>query len=112
MVAAERDTRRSIETSVAVVCRLAVGLRHSTSAPRPAGAASRFVPLQTPPSTYSWPLICTGANSHGTLHDAATASATVAAGALGLPNTARLPEARSTAVIRRRPSNRAPEAAT
>ena len=59
--------------------RLAVGFRQSTSAPRPTGATSRFVGLQTPPSTYSRPSISTGANSHGTVHDAVTASATLAA---------------------------------
>ena len=48
----------------------------------------------------------TGANSHGTVHDASTASATVARGAPGLPNTTRRPELRSTAVTRSRPSNR------
>jgi len=37
---------------------------------RPAGAASRLVGLHTPPSTYSRPPIVTGANSHGTVHDA------------------------------------------
>ena len=42
----------------------------------PAGATSRLVGLQTPPSTYSRPPIATGANSHGTVHDASTASAT------------------------------------
>ena len=68
--------------------------------------------LQTPPSTYSRPPISTGSNIQGTVHDAATAPATVAAGAPGLPNTTRRPERRSTAVTRSRPSNRAPEAAT
>ena len=53
--------------------------------PRPAGAASRLVALQTPPSTYSRPPISTGANSHGTLHEAATASATVARRRPGAP---------------------------
>src|SRR5205823_5190781 len=91
-VAADRDTRRNTDTTVAVAGRLAVGFRHSTSAPRPAGATSMLVPLHTPPSTYSRPSISTGANSHGTVHDAATASATVAAGARGLPNTTRRPE--------------------
>ena len=60
--------------------RLAVGFRHRTCVSRPAGAASRLVALQTPPSTYSRPAIATGANSHGTLHEAATASAAVARG--------------------------------
>ena len=45
--------------------RLAVGFRHRTWVSRPAGAASRLLPLQTPPSTYSRPAISTGANSHG-----------------------------------------------
>ena len=76
---------------------------------RPAGAASRLVGLQTPPSTYSRPWISTGANSHGTVHDACTASATETSGARGLPNTTRRPLRRSTAVTRRRPSKRAPE---
>ncbi len=85
---------------------LAVGFRHSTWVSRPAGAASRLVGLHTPPSTYSRPSIVTGANSHGTVQDAATASATVAFGAPGLPNTTRRPLRRSTAATRSRPSNR------
>ena len=76
---------------------LAVGFRHSTCVSRPAGAASRLVGLQTPPSTYSRPPIVTGANSHGTAQDASTASATVACGAPGQPNTTRRPLRRSTA---------------
>ena len=54
----------------------------------------------------------TGANSQGTVHEASTASATVAVGAPGLPNTTRRPEPRSTAVTRRRPSKRAAERST
>ena len=76
---------------------------------RPAGAASRLVGLQTPPSTYSRPWISTGANNQGTVHDACTASATETLGARGLPKTTRRPLRRSTAVTRSRPSNRAPE---
>ena len=48
----------------------------------------------------------TGANSHGTEHDASTASPTRAAGAPGRPNTTRRPLLRATATTRRRPSNR------
>ena len=87
---------------------LAVGFRHSTWVSRPAGAASRFVGLHTPPSTYSRPPIVTGANSQGTVHEAATASGTPARGDPGLPNTTRRPFRRSTAVTRRRPSKRGP----
>ena len=67
--------------------------RQSTCGRRgPAGAASRFVGLQTPPSTYSRPPISTGAKSHGIAHDAATASATVGRAARpGAPNTTRRP---------------------
>ena len=43
--------------------------------PRRAGVASRFVGLQTPPSTYSRPPISTGAKIHGTEQDASTACA-------------------------------------
>ena len=39
----------------------AVGTRQSTRSPRPARARSRFVGLQTPPSTYSRPPISIGA---------------------------------------------------
>ena len=79
---------------------------------RPAGAMSRFVLLQTPPSTYSRPPIGTGAKIHGTEQDACTASATVAAGDPGAPNTTRRPLPRSTATTRRRPSKRAPALST
>src|SRR6202000_2400120 len=75
---AGRATLRMRVSIVWRVARLAVGLRHSTCVSRPAGAASRLVGLQTPPSTYSRPPIVTGANSHGTVQDAWTASATVA----------------------------------
>ena len=68
-----------------------MGLRQSTWVSRPAGAASRLVGLHTPPSTYSRPPMRTGANSHGTVHEASTASPTVARGAPGLPNTTRRP---------------------
>ena len=68
-----------------------VGSSASTSPARPTGAASRLDMLQTPPSTYSRPPISTGGNSHGTEQDASTASATVASGAPGAPNTTRLP---------------------
>ncbi len=67
---------------------------------RPAGAASRLVGLQTPPSTYSRSPIATGANSHGTVHEASTASATVARGAPGC----RTPRAGPAAGPRRRPA--------
>ena len=87
-----------------------MGTRQSTRAPRPAGAASRFVGLQTPPSTYSRPPISTGANIHGTAHEASTASATCARGAPGAPKITRRPLPRSTAATRRRPSKRAPSA--
>src|SRR4051812_49843160 len=63
----------------------AVGTRQSTRAPRPAGAASRFVGLHTPPSTYSRPAISTRANTHGMAHEARTAWATVADGASRAP---------------------------
>ena len=62
----------------AAIAAPAVGIRHSTRAPRPAGAASRFVGLHTPPSTYSRPSISTGANTHGTAHEASTACGTAA----------------------------------
>ena len=81
----------------------------SASRGRP-GTASRFVGLQTPPSTYSRSPISTGANSHGTAQEASTAWATVARGASGAPKITRRPLARSTAAIRRRPSKRAPSA--
>ena len=92
--------------------RLAIGLRQSTWVARPAGAMSRFVLLQTPPSTYSRPAICTGAKIQGTEQDACTASATLVAGEPGAPNTTRRPLARSTATTRRRPSKRAPALST
>src|ERR1700744_3705925 len=101
---AEGATLRMTVSMVWRVARLAVGFRHRTWVSRPAGAASRLVGLHTPPSTYSPPPMLTGANSHGTGHEASTASATVAAGAPGLPKTPRRPFARSTAVTRRRPS--------
>src|SRR5690348_10616192 len=101
---ADRETVRISASALWVPARLAVGLRHSTWVSRPAGAASRLVGLHTPPSTYSRPPILTGANSHGTVQDASTASPTVATGAPGLPNTTRRPLARSTAVTRKRPS--------
>src|SRR6201995_1452529 len=101
---AERATLRITVSMVWRVARLAVGLRHSTWVSRPAGAASRLVGLQTPPSTYSRSPMRTGATSHGTVHEASTASATDAAGAPGLPNTTRRPLARATAGNRRRPS--------
>ena len=56
--------------------------------------------------------ISTGANSHGTVHEACTASATLAA---RRPRAAEHDPAagpRSTAATRRRPSNRAPECST
>jgi hypothetical protein len=90
----------------------AVGSRHSTRSPRPARARSRFVGLQTPPSTYSRSPIATGANRPGTAHEAATASATLASGAPSSPNTTRRPEPRSTATRRSRPSKRTPDAFT
>src|ERR1700760_1356836 len=109
---ADRATLRMIVSIVWRVARLAVGFRHRTWVSRPAGATSRLVGLHTPPSTYSRRPILTGANSHGTVQDASTASATLAGGAPGLPNTTRRPEPRSTAVTRSRPSNRAPDRST
>src|ERR1700761_6866333 len=105
--AAVRATLRITDSNAWLPPRLAVGFRHNTCVSRPAGAASRLVGLQTPPATYSRPPIVIGATSHGTVHDATTASATVASGAPGRPNTTRRPELRSTATIRSRPSNRA-----
>ena len=61
----------------------AVGLRHSTSVPLRTGAASRLAALHAPPSTYSRPPIVTGRNTHGTAHEASTASATRAARSAG-----------------------------
>src|ERR1700742_3412952 len=80
---AERATLRMTVSIVWRVARLAVGLRQRTWVPRPAGAASRLVGLHTPPSTYSRSPMRTGANSHGTVHEASTASAAEAAGAPG-----------------------------
>src|SRR2546423_15692514 len=77
---ADRATLRMTVNRVCVVVRLAVGFKHNTCVSRPAGAASRLVGLQTPPSTYSRPPIRTGANSPGPVHEASTASATVARG--------------------------------
>src|SRR6202012_550349 len=111
-VTAERATLRITVSIVWRVARLAVGFRQSTWVSRPAGAASRLVGLQTPPSTYSRLPILPGANSHGTVHEGSTAAAPVAGGAPGLPNTTRRPLARSTAVTRRRPSKRAPDRST
>ena len=75
---------RSIPNGEAIaMSRLAIGFRHSTCVARPAGAMSRFVLLQTPPSTYSRPPICTGAKIHGTEQDACTASATRRVGRAG-----------------------------
>src|ERR1700759_2640532 len=78
---AVRATVRMTVSTLLDPTRLAVGLRHRTCVSRPAGAASRLVGLQTPPSTYSRPPIVTGANNHGTVHDAVTASGTLASGA-------------------------------
>ena len=105
-------TARSAPAAVRGVAGPAVGARHSTRAPRPPGAASRFVGLQTPPSTYSRPPISTGANSHGTAQEASTASATLAVGAPGAPSSTRRPLRRSTTAMRSRPSKRAPSAAS
>src|ERR1700733_3129100 len=80
---AVRDTLRTTLSTLEDVGRLAGGVRDRTGVSRPAGAASRLVGLQPPPSTYSRPSIVTGANSHGTVHEAATASATLALGAPG-----------------------------
>src|ERR1700761_9680614 len=88
---AVRATLRIIASSAWLPPRLAVGFRHSTWVSRPAGAASRLVGLHTPPSTYSRSPIRTGANSHGTQHDADTAWPTDARGAPGLPNMTRRP---------------------
>src|SRR5436305_3720784 len=102
--AAERATLRMTVSSRWVLARLAVGLRHSTCVSRPAGAASRLVGLQTPPSTYSRDPMRTGAYSQGTLQDAATAAATPDRGAPGLPKITRRPLRRSTAATRSRHS--------
>src|SRR4051794_26054545 len=91
---------------------LAATLRHSTSVSRPAGAVSRLVSDHTPPSTYSRPPMVTGAKIHGTAHDAATASPTVARGECGRPKTTRRPVWRSTVHTRRRPSKLAPHPST
>ena len=62
---------RSMPNGEAIaMSRLAIGFRHRTCVSRAAGAMSRFVLLQTPPSTYSRPLMRTGAKIHGTEHDA------------------------------------------
>src|SRR4051794_41699975 len=82
----------------------AVGIRHSTRLPRPAGAASRFVGLHTPPSTYSRPAIVTGSKRPGTAQDARTAWATVARGVPGRPNIMRRPLRRATAGLPRPPA--------
>src|SRR5881227_1200453 len=86
---AVRATVRITLSRPSVAGMLAVGFRHNTCVSRPAGAASMFVGLHTPPSTYSRPPIWTGAKIHGTVHDASTASATVAFGEPGAPNTVR-----------------------
>src|SRR2546423_13918350 len=86
IASSETAVRATLRITASRLCdpvRLAVGLRHSTWVSRPAGAASRLVALQTPPSTYSRPAIVTGAESQGTLHDAATASPAPARGARG-----------------------------
>jgi len=103
---AVRETPRITVSRLFDPWMLAVGFRHSTCVSRPAGAASRLVGLHTPPSTYSRPPIVTGANSQGTVHEAATASGTLARGDPGLPNTTRRPLRRSTAATRNRPSKR------
>src|SRR6185312_11026049 len=78
---AERATLRMTVSMVWRVARLAVGFRQRTWVSRPAGAASRLVGLHTPPSTYSQSPMRTGANNQGTVHEASTASPTLAAGA-------------------------------
>jgi hypothetical protein len=109
VAALAREAARSAPSARVVDGSDAVGFRHTTRAPRRTGAASRFVGLQTPPSTYSRPPISTAANSHGTAQEASTASGTSAAGAPGSPNITRRPLRRSTAETRRRPSKRAPK---
>ena len=82
------------------------GGRHEAEHVSAAAAGSRVEVdgLQTPPSTYSRSPIVTGVNSHGTAHDASTASRTLAVGAPGAPNRTRAPLPRSTAATRSRPS--------
>jgi len=65
---ADREMLRITASSGCDGARLAVGFKQRTWVSRPAGAASRLVGLQTPPSTYSRAPICTGANSQGTVH--------------------------------------------
>ena len=73
------------------------------------GAASRFVGLQTPPSTYSRPAISTGAKIHGHRAGGEHGVGDVGAAARRARRTStRRPLPRSTAAIRRRPSKRAP----
>ena len=112
--------RRSTCSSISVATRNAapripsapVGSRHSTRVPRDTGATSRLVTDQAPPSTYSRPPIRTGSNTAGIAHDACTASATLAFGAPGAPNTTRRPFDLSTVHTRRRPSKRARQSPT
>src|SRR4051812_50049138 len=71
---------------------VAVTERQRMCVSRPAGAASRLVRLHAPPSTYTRPPMVTGRNTHGTAHDASTASPTDAGGAARAPqNTPRPP---------------------
>src|SRR3954454_4878667 len=86
VAALARDAARRAASGRVEPASVAVGFRQTTRAPRRTGAASRFVALQTPPSTYSRPSIPTGANSQGTEQDASTASTTLAGGAPGSPN--------------------------
>ena len=111
-VASRQPAASPRNASAGLLPMAAVGTRQSTRSPFPARARSRFVGLHTPPSTYSRSPITTGANSPGTAHEAATASATLASGAPSSPNTTRLPEPRSTATSRSRPSKRGPSAST
>src|SRR5579875_4113206 len=86
--------------------RLVIVATIRTRTSRLAGAMSALVGLQTAPSTYSRPAMVAGANTSGSAQDALSACATVASGPPGAPKTTRLPERRSTATTRKRPSKR------
>ena len=110
-VAARHQRASPRKRSAGAASSAAVGTKQSTRLPALTGAMSRLVGLHTPPSTYSRSPIRTGRKTPGTAHEAATASATPAAGAPGLPKTTRRPSCRSTAATSNRPSNRAPHRA-
>ena len=91
---------------VATPLRPAVGFRHSTWVSRPAGRRRGWWGSRRRRRRTRGPPIVTGANSHGTVHEAATASATLAVGAPGLRTRPGGRVARSTPATRSRPSNR------